>query len=165
MSEGPVALGKIELKRADVMSMLRDDLVLRGSPLLKAIPNLDAALQFCVARRYRPNASIFKQGDLGDSLYMVLKGHVRLQVLAGADSVAMEPARTGDVVGESEALAGRTQRAYSALAQGDCDVLEMPRVVLLEKGAVRSGVAPVLESIKKRRNEEAQSLSSFLDRW
>lgn len=165
MSEGAVALGKIELKRADVMSMLRDDVVLRGSPLLKAITNLDAALQFCVARRYRPQATIFKQGDVGDSLYMILKGHVRLQVLAGADSVAMEPARAGDLVGESEALVGRTARAYSALAQGDCDVLEMPRVVLLDKGQLRAAVTPVLESFKKRRTEEAQSLSSFIDRW
>jgi CRP/FNR family cyclic AMP-dependent transcriptional regulator len=58
---------------------------------------------------------VFAEGDFGDTMYVVLKGHVEIRV--GGE--ALEVAGPGTVIGEM-ALINLTTRSATAIAQSDC---------------------------------------------
>ncbi|MDO5610350.1 MAG: GGDEF domain-containing protein [Pseudomonadota bacterium] len=79
---------------------------------------------------YLPAGSfLFRQGDTGDSMYLIRSGEVEL--LFGDDSIRKRLGRNG-VFGELGLLIGGHQRTASALAVSDCELCEVHHSVFAE---------------------------------
>lgn len=161
----PSGILKVALKRADVGELLSDPLF-QSSPLLKWFGGPKAEVfRGGALRRFLDGAVLFQVGDAGDSLFFVLEGEVRLFARRDTESVDLGTARRGDVVGEAEALTGDAKRSSSAVANGQVDVLELPRALLLRQGALPPPLAGWLRSVSTGRREALDELSDFLNRW
>lgn len=158
---------KLDLKRAEAAELIAADPLLAGSPFARALG--PAALQRvsgkAVIRRFPDKVVLMQQGDAGQSLFFVLKGDVRLFARKAADAVELGHAHRGEVLGEGEVLDGSNARAMSAVAQGQVDVVELPRDVLLEHGALAPAVKTLLEQVRAKRREALDEMTDFLNRW
>lgn len=157
---------KLDLKRAEPAELIAADPVLAGSPFVKALGAALARVSAkAVLRRFPDKVVLMQQGDVGHSLFLVMKGDVRLFARKAADSVELGVAHRGEVLGEGEVLDGSNVRAASAVAQGQVDVVELPRDVLLEGGALVPAVKAVLEQVRARRRLALDEMTDFLNRW
>lgn len=110
---------------------------LRAKSVLGALP--DAALEELIARartvRFAKGASIYKRGDDGDSLMVILSGRVKIaNVTTDAREVALNFLGPGDLNGELAALDGKPRSA-------DAMALEPTEALVLW----RRDLIPVLE--------------------
>ena len=78
--------------------------------------------------RFQQGAYVVRQGEYGDSLYVILKGEATVESL-GADGRVTRITRlkTGDYFGEL-ALLGRGERKASVKSRTDCEMLELRKV-------------------------------------
>lgn len=106
---------------------------------------LDGVRWIALPRRAR----LFGVGDPSDSAYLVVSGLLQLQTeLDGRVQVRAYVSR-GDLFGDEGALSGE-RRAVHAVAQGDCQLLEVPRALLRTLVDRNPGV---LERIARLRGE------------
>jgi CRP-like cAMP-binding protein len=164
VSETPVV--KVELKRADAAELVKQDRLLAGSELARALKDSrDAVLGQAVVRRYPDRMVVFQQNDSGDSLFLVLEGEVRLMGRKQADGVELGMASKGQLLGEGEALEGAALRSTSAVAHGVADLAEIPRTALLTEGRLPPAVRACLERVRQERASKLDEMTAFLDRW
>ncbi len=92
----------------------------------------DATLARCVdvlqERRYRKGEIIFHEGDLGDSLYVIQSGSVKIVLPSpeGADEAILATLRAGDFFGELALLDG-AERSATAIAHEPTQALVLRR--------------------------------------
>jgi len=83
-------------------------------------------------RSFVAGASIFREGDAGDGLYVILSGEVAITARSGPDREhilsRMDP---GDYFGEMAIFDGGT-RSASATARTDCETVFLPAEAVLE---------------------------------
>lgn len=157
---------KVELKRADAAELVASNPGLSGAPLVKALgARSKVVLTGAVIRRFPDKAVLMQQGEPGRSLFFVLAGDARLFARRDADSAELGVVHAGDVLGEGEVLAGDGGRRCSAVAQGQVDVVELPREVLLIDGKLPAPLVAMLEEVKKGRMKALDEMSDFLNRW
>ena len=157
---------RIKLERADVAALVRDDDVLKGAPLVKALgARAEAVLKQSTGLRFADQAAVFHQGDIGDSLFLVLKGELRVSAMAGSDVLELGVAQRADVVGETEALGSQATRCVQAVAQGEAELAEIPRQLLLDRGQLPAPVNEYLHGLHLHRQAAIKELSDFLGRW
>lgn len=102
---------------------------LLGNALFRDLPGdaLEEVLDFSRVRRVRDRTLIHARGDTPDGMFSVISGCVRACLSSGGGREAllavMEP---GAWFGESSLFDG-LPRAYDAVAQGDCELLFVPR--------------------------------------
>ncbi|MCX6908249.1 MAG: ATP-binding protein [Verrucomicrobia bacterium] len=84
---------------------------------------VEAVLRHAITEEYRADSPpIFEAGDLGDSVYLIEKGRVRIfKPVEGGAEETFASLGPGDFFGEM-ALFGDHRRAASAVAEGDCTV-------------------------------------------
>ena len=93
---------------------------------------LDRVLAIARVVRYTKDAVLFKEGDPGAALYIVVEGSVRVsKVVPGAKDAAMAFMERGGCFGEM-ALIDEFPRSADAIAQTDCRVLFFDKNVLLD---------------------------------
>lgn len=156
---------RVELKRADVAELVLKHELLRACPLVVALGDRAAAiLGTGVGRRYPEGTTIFHQGQAGDSVFLVLRGEVRLTRSQDQAPVELGVAGQGDVFGESELLAPK-ERACSAYAGNDVDAVELSRAKLLQRGQLPMELHAFLTDVQTQRRKAQDELSQFLDRW
>ena len=161
-----VPVVKVELKRANAAQLVASKPELNGAPLIKALgPAGPSVLSGAVIRRFPDKMVLMQQGEPGGSLFFVLAGDVRLFARRDTDSAELGVAKTGDVLGEGEVLAGQGGRRCSAVAQGQVDVLELPREAFLVGGTLPLALVALLEAVKHRRMKALDEMSDFLNRW
>lgn len=76
---------------------------------------------------------IFREGDEGDGLYLVLNGEVRISKNIpgiGEEALAFLPA--GACFGEMTLIEANAQRGASAIANSDCELAKLDRADFLE---------------------------------
>ncbi|MFT3707302.1 MAG: cyclic nucleotide-binding domain-containing protein [Archangium sp.] len=154
---------KIELKRAEIGDLLAKDAALASAPVVKllGVPTLSKGQ----LRRFPDQAVLFQQGDAGDSLFIVISGEVRLFARKDRDSVELGHVHKGEVFAEGSVLEGGG-RKKSAVAQGQVDVLELPRsAVLTPAGTVFPVLATLLKDVHQRRMKALDEMNDFLNRW
>ncbi len=157
---------KVELKRADAVELVARNPALSQAPLMKALgAAAKPLLASGVLRRYPDKVVLMQQGETGLTLFFVLAGDVRLFARRDTDSAELGVAHPGDVLGESEVLSGEGRCRCSAVAQGQVDVLELPREALLIDGKLPPRLAALLEAVKKGRMKALDEMSDFLNRW
>ncbi|HRQ25330.1 MAG TPA: cyclic nucleotide-binding domain-containing protein, partial [Anaerolineales bacterium] len=102
--------------------------VLRKSPLFRDLSDeqLQQLLGMGKPRSLRANDVLIRQGDVGDSAYVILDGKFEVQKHSGQSLITIDIRGAGDVVGEI-ALIAKTTRTASIIAKTDGGVLQIPK--------------------------------------
>jgi signal transduction histidine kinase/ActR/RegA family two-component response regulator len=102
---------------------------LRRHPLLSSLD--DKHLRWLVSeevsteRRYEPGAVIFREGDEGDSIFLIGSGSVEAVLGDGrGDAIVLSRMRTGETFGEMAFFEGKA-RSATVRARAGCVVLEI----------------------------------------
>jgi|SRR5579884_3056521 len=102
------------------------------------------------ARNYPPGAFIVREGEKGDSIYIIVKGQVKVVTHTGGQEVLLGLLNENDFFGEVAFLTGRARTA-DVLAVFETELLELPgemvRALLGEYPHMKS----VLESLYMKR--------------
>lgn len=128
-----------------MISTVEKVLFLKSIDLFSQIPGEDLSqiAQITDEVRFEEGEDVFHEGDLGDSLYLVIQGRVRVH-RAGAELAVLGQRQ---VFGEM-ALLDAEPRSASVLALSDLTLLRIARddfhEILIEKGEIALGVIRVL---------------------
>jgi signal transduction histidine kinase len=101
---------------------------LRKSPLFEGLSDdeLQHLMDMAEPVSLRAGDVLIKQGELGDSAYVVIKGDLEVQKQTGQSLIKIDVRNPGDVVGEM-ALLSRTPRNATLIAKTDSEVLRIPQ--------------------------------------
>lgn len=114
--------------------------------LLGATPEAEQAefLAGLVQTSHEHGEVLFREGDPGDHLLLILEGRVRLSRLtAAADELKLASLGAGEVVGEMAVLSP-APRSAAATAEGPTRVARLSRDALLERLVLEDPVAGTL---------------------
>jgi CRP-like cAMP-binding protein len=90
-------------------------------------------LRTAVRRRYRSGDSLFHQGDPGDSVHLLDKGHVAIRVISGrGDTFTVDVLGPGASFGEQSLVHSDARRTASAVAIGNIETLMLQRAAFDE---------------------------------
>ncbi|HVK78276.1 MAG TPA: cyclic nucleotide-binding domain-containing protein [Kofleriaceae bacterium] len=105
-----------------------------------------------VVRRYAAGEIIIREGEPGDACYVIVHGEVAIHKRAPEGGNVVELARLSDgsLFGEFALLADRRRHA-TVVATTDCEIYEIPRVLLRELAAIFPEVGPALETFYRER--------------
>jgi CRP-like cAMP-binding protein len=118
-----------------------------------------------MAHHYAPGECIFRQGDVGDSLYVIKTGTVTLS-LEDSETGESRPLATlaeGDFFGEMSLLTGEC-RSASAYAEANCELLVIDRrhmAPLLEEHPEL--MRRISQTIAARRQDTATVIASLAE--
>jgi CRP/FNR family transcriptional regulator/CRP/FNR family cyclic AMP-dependent transcriptional regulator len=148
--------------------MREHEAIIRDVPLLARLPEAD--LRDLASRgrvqSYRSGVTLFREGDPGDALHVVIGGNVRVVVLSPEGSEAtVAMLGPGEFVGDLALLDGRP-RSASAVASEPTKTLVVTRDDFADWLSRRPKAAlALLEtlSLRVRRTDEALTDLSFLD--
>src|SRR5262249_12698481 len=79
-------------------------------------------LKICQVRQIPAGSAIFRQGDAGDQLYVIISGRVEIRRGQGADARVLDPWNPGDCFGEM-AIIDSGPRSADAVAALDSTVI------------------------------------------
>ena len=99
------------------------------SQIVDTIPGVEQFLRYCQRRDYRPKSLILKQGELSDSLYLILEGSVSVLVQDESEPdhmMVVSYLNPGDFVGEMGIFEDEPQvRSAMVIARTPCSVAEI----------------------------------------
>jgi len=75
---------------------------------------------------YKPDQTIFKEGDPGDTLYLIVKGTVRISKIDGDREEALAILEEKAFFGEMTLLDKDAARSAHAIAHKRCNLFEIP---------------------------------------
>ncbi|MDQ3282775.1 MAG: cyclic nucleotide-binding domain-containing protein [Acidobacteriota bacterium] len=88
---------------------------------------------FSTEERFREGSMIFREGDKGDKLYIVLDGRVRIsKFIPGVGEEALTVLDRGDFFGEMALIDDKPRSADAKAHEGDATVLSIDRATLNE---------------------------------
>ena len=98
--------------------------------IVQTLPNVENFLRHCQRKDYKAKAPILKQGDAGNSLYLILDGSVSVQVEDEADPghmLVVAYLNPGDFIGEMGlcSMTRRSTRSAMVVAKTQCEVAEI----------------------------------------
>lgn len=97
--------------------------------IVQTLPNVENFLRHCQRKDYKAKAPILKQGDSGNSLYLILDGSVSVQVEDEADPghmLVVAYLNPGDFIGEMGLFDDETPtRSAMVVAKTQCEVAEI----------------------------------------
>ena len=161
--EKPVPVVRLELKHLNLKELVEIDELLAQAPLFHAAgpQGMARLVEKAIPRRLAAGQAIFRQGDAGASVFMVIRGEVTL----GHEAAVVATVHSGDFFGEAEALTPKSLRGYTAAAVGSADVAEFPaeEIALLVKKEV--AVLALLRDARDARARANSELDDFLNRW
>ena len=104
-----------------------DTLFLTRSPLFRSLDEAERAqiLMIGQVRQIRGDEVIFREGDAGDGLYIVLKGSVRISKRSATGEEALAVLEPPAFFGEM-ALIDLSVRAADAIANENCELFFLP---------------------------------------
>jgi CRP-like cAMP-binding protein len=127
-----------------------------------ALARLAAALE---EKAYGDGQTVFAEGDPGDSMYFIVKGHVRIEKRAQAASAVhkiLTVLEAGDYFGEM-ALLDQKPRSASAVAAGDATILRLSKAAFDQmQGQSSAAGMSVLFAMIRTSSERIRRLSSQL---
>ena len=97
--------------------------------IINAIPNVESFLRHCQRKEYKAKATVMKQGEAGDTLYLILDGSVSVMVEDEAEPdhmMVVSYLNIGDFVGEMGLFEDEiTARSAMVVAKTQCEVAEI----------------------------------------
>ncbi len=117
--------------------------------------NLPKLIGESYLRTYADGETIVRQGEHGHTLFVIIRGSVRVETLVDGESRQVETLESGGGraawFGEGAVL-GRTLRTATCTSLGPSIVLEIEKVRLEKLDNVASGVIDKIQSLSARRN-------------
>lgn len=106
---------------------------LRKSPLFQGLSDEELQQLMDMAEPVSLHAGdvLIKQGETGDSAYVVISGEFEIQKQSGQSLIKIDVRNPGDVVGEM-ALLAHTPRSASVISKTDGEVLRIPQDAFLK---------------------------------
>lgn len=114
---------------------------------------LDRIAALLKERKYRQNQVIFKQGDVGDALYIVADGRIKVYTGEGAQEKVLAFFSEGGVLGEMALLTGEP-RSAGAMAVTDARVLLLSKADFDEYLATNNAVMREMMRLIALRQQE-----------
>ncbi len=102
---------------------------LRDLQIFKGLTDheLDLMAEICERKRYESGEYIFREGEPGNRLFIVVEGEVRIsRQIPGAGEEALAVLKTGAVFGEM-AVFDRSERSTDAISHGGTGVVTISR--------------------------------------
>jgi signal transduction histidine kinase len=101
---------------------------LRKSPLFQGLSDEELQRLMDMAEPVSLHAGkiLIKQGELGDTAYVVISGEFEIQKQTGQSLIKIDVRNPGDVVGEM-ALLSSAPRNATVIAKTDCETLRIPK--------------------------------------
>ncbi len=101
---------------------------IRKSPLFQGLTDdeLQQLMDMAEPLSLRAGELLIRQGDTGDSAYVLTKGEFEIQKQSGQSIIKIDMRNAGDVVGEM-ALLARTPRSASVISKTDSEALRIPQ--------------------------------------
>ncbi|MEP5568804.1 MAG: cAMP-activated global transcriptional regulator CRP [Halioglobus sp.] len=94
-----------------------------------SIPNVENFLRHCQRQQYKAKATVMKQGEAGDKLYLILEGSVSVMVEDESEPdhmLVVSYLNPGDFVGEMGLFEDEvTPRSAMVVAKTECEVAEI----------------------------------------
>lgn len=109
--------------------MITEREFLQSVPLFSRLgeASVDAILRLTRRRRCRKDEIIFQENDVGDSLFVILHGRVRVAIFGDdGKEVTLSTLSEGDFFGEMSLL-DMEPRSATIIAEEDCDLLSLQR--------------------------------------
>ena len=103
--------------------------LLRELPIFKDLTEreLELVAEICEQKRYESGDCIFREGEPGNRLYIVVDGEVRIsRQIPGAGEEALAVLKRGAMFGEM-AVFDRSERSTDAISNGGVDVVTLSR--------------------------------------
>jgi DNA-binding NarL/FixJ family response regulator len=114
------ALGKVSTNHKETLNKVRRiEFFSEFSDL-----ELVRLLKICHTRKFHGGETLFREGDRGDRLYVLIAGQVQIVKRREAEMDVLAKLGVGDCFGEM-ALIDQEPRSASAVAVGDCMVIEV----------------------------------------
>lgn len=119
-----------------------------------SVPDLNTLARTVSLHKYEAGQVIFKQGDIGTTMYIVMKGHVNIFMPGEASRlISLKDLTQGEYFGEL-ALVDDKPRSASARAVTDVDLLELTRDMLLTYIGLQPRAAlAILHTMSERLRE------------
>lgn len=138
----------------------------RSNSLFAALSqdDLEALHQAGTEKACRDGDLIFKEGDPGDGMYLVLEGKVRIAAVVGeCGQKALAHVQAGDFFGEMAVLDSEP-RSANAIAEGETRLLFLPREELLAflETSPRAAVNLVKEFSRRMRDFNKRFVQEIL---
>lgn len=97
--------------------------------ITNAIPTIENFLKHCERRNYKAKSTVLRQGEVSDTLYLILEGSVSVMVEDEAEPghmMVVSYLNHGDFVGEMGLFEDEDQvRSAMVVAKTDCEVAEI----------------------------------------
>ncbi len=103
--------------------------LLRNVPIFKDLDDneLASVAEVCREEKYRPGEYIFREGESGNRLYLIVDGEVRIsRDVPGSGEEALAVLKPGALFGEM-AVFDRSERSTHAISNGGTTVLTIAR--------------------------------------
>ncbi len=130
--------------------------LMRCSPLLQPLSadeKIELAGKFEV-KTFEPGHVILIQGQPGDGLYLIIRGHVGVMDRSGQRYPTLQE---GDAFGEISIATGRPVTAH-VRAESQVVALRLPNDVVREKVLTHPGVRPLLDGMVEERLARSRAL-------
>ena len=85
---------------------------------------LASFLQYMEVLKLQPNATVFKKGDHGDAMFLVLGGELRARVMVGGQESTLATLTVGECFGEM-AVIDEGPRSADVVANTECELLKI----------------------------------------
>jgi len=141
-----------------MLTVIEKVLFLQDVEIFEHVTNEDLSYIAAIAQEVRFNAEkvIYKEGDISDSMYMVLEGRVKIHI--GESLVMMEDLK--DVFG-AWSLFDDEVRLVSATTYEDCLLLQIYKEDMLELLADHVGITEgILKAMAKRLHSVARRVGA-----
>jgi CRP/FNR family transcriptional regulator, cyclic AMP receptor protein len=90
---------------------------------------LASFLQYMEVLKLLPNATVFKKGDHGDAMFLVLEGELRARVMVGGQETTLAVLNVGECFGEM-AVIDEGPRSADVVANQECMLLKISAAAL-----------------------------------
>ena len=126
--------------------------ILRKVPMFKGLDpsDFDLVSSFFRAKTVPRGVAIIRQGDQGDSMFLIARGIANLLVQDGKDINQVATLYAGDFFGEA-ALLHRTPRNATAMAATPCSLYELSRKDLDRIGDMHPNIRNAIEEVDRER--------------
>lgn len=141
---------------------MNKNVLLQSIPLFKGLSSedLDFLAYAVTIHSFRAKELIFNQGDMGDTMYIVVKGCVNISVVdRDLQSISLKDLVRGEYFGEL-ALIDDKPRSATAIAATDTELLELTREMLSNYIHAEPRVAMTILSTMASRLRETNLLLS-----
>lgn len=146
-----------------------DASVLKKVPLFQGLTNgqLQKIASLAVVRTYEGSARIFNEGEVGDAMYVVIDGRVRIsKTVPGIGEEALAIVEPGAYFGEMALIEENSLRSADAIAHVPCTLWSIERARLEEAMFTDKDLAYVLlwtfvRTLSERLRETNDKIKGF----